>query len=192
MPTEQLVLPGQDGASTNIYTYDPNKAKQLLAQAGYPHGFTLPTLASPNGNLLAQAIAQYLRAIGVHLEITTDTSAAQYLTDMASGKFPTYLMGYGTKPVYLLGPGLFLPAAAQFNPFRTADPQIQSLYDQAAGAAPQRRSQLDQQIIGRLDQQAWFVPTTFGPVFMFHRSTVSGVQITRGRPTADPVEWTAA
>lgn len=192
MPTEQLVLPGQDGASTNIYTYDPNKAKQLLAQAGYPHGFTLPTLASPNGKLLAQAIAQYLRAIGVHLQITTDTSATQYLTDMASGKFPTYLMGYGTKPVYLLGPGLFLPTAAQFNPFRTADPQIQSLYDQAAGAAPQRRSQLDQQIIGRLDQQAWFVPTTFGPVFMFHRSTVSGVQITRGRPTADPVEWTAA
>ena len=43
----QYALPGQPGYDETLdekYPHDVAKAKQLLAEAGYPNGFTLPVL----------------------------------------------------------------------------------------------------------------------------------------------------
>jgi len=54
------------------YTYDPAKAKKLLAEAGYPNGFKVEFL-SPSGRYvmdkeIAEAVAKMLNAIGVQTE----------------------------------------------------------------------------------------------------------------------------
>jgi peptide/nickel transport system substrate-binding protein len=58
--------------SLGPYSYDPDLAMQLLADAGYPDGFTIgfacPTGAYVNFEEVCQAIAGYFEAVGITLD----------------------------------------------------------------------------------------------------------------------------
>lgn len=52
-----------------VFKYDPQKAKQLLAEAGYPNGFTtslmVPVGQIPAMRQVAEAVAEMLKAVGI-------------------------------------------------------------------------------------------------------------------------------
>ncbi len=75
--TNGVLPPTMPGFSKDVigYTYDPQKARQLLAQAGFPNGKGLPTLKLQLGNSqttgqVAEAVQQQWKEIGVNLELT--------------------------------------------------------------------------------------------------------------------------
>lgn len=77
VPAGQVVPDGYFGydPSIKVDAYDPTKAKKLLADAGYPDGFSLTFHASndryPNDSKVAQAIGQFFSRIGIKTEVAT-------------------------------------------------------------------------------------------------------------------------
>lgn len=161
-PTSQLIVPGGYGyeaSLTNAYPYDISKAKQLLAAAGYPHGFTMQIVTGEYGgmNLVAEALAQQWKQAGVNLQVTDYANSNQYYAAAFGAKFPAFMTVFGQIPTWVEGPSLFLPPAS-YNPFHTASAPLASLYAQESRSSGTQQSRLDQQIEAYLVNQAWFVP----------------------------------
>ncbi len=68
-PTSYTPLEEMPESVQELYRYNPEKAKQLLAEAGYPNGFKTKILCQPADVDLLSIVAAQWAKIGVELEI---------------------------------------------------------------------------------------------------------------------------
>ena len=146
---------GYDEALDGVYEYDPEKARELLADAGYPDGFEMAITIPPIHTALIQAIQGYFAEIGV--DVTINDSQANFFADVQKGATPAYTLQNAQLDLFSLAPNILFPGGLQ-NPFDSNDPEIDALYTEIASASPEDAAAIWQQINTILTDDAWFVP----------------------------------
>ncbi len=129
------VNPPSNNSELQPWPYDPDLARDLLAQAGYQAGFTttlrIPTGAYYQDVAIAEAIAGYLAKIGVTVEVEA-VDWSTYTGQLLSGDVtPLFLLGLNSR-----GNGLEdvknLSADFGFNPTGWRNFSFESTVEQAA------------------------------------------------------------
>jgi peptide/nickel transport system substrate-binding protein len=93
---------GQYGYSPDVapkYRYDPEKAKKLLAEAGYPNGLDVELLMAPNRYVndlqSSEAVAAMLSKVGIRTKLKP-TEYSVFWPRLRKGQNPFYYMGRGS------------------------------------------------------------------------------------------------
>jgi peptide/nickel transport system substrate-binding protein len=184
-PITQMAAPGWDSynaALEKMYPYNPAKAKQMLAAAGYPNGFTLPvvSLAAVGQDTLVNALQGQLAQVGVTVKPNITTNTGAYFQAMTSGTYPAATIAFGRLPAAFDYADLYGPTAA-FNPFKTASSQLTALDTRLNAASATAEPDIARQMQTLLVSQAWFVPVAATPLVVLYNSSVTGVNATSQR-----------
>jgi peptide/nickel transport system substrate-binding protein len=115
--------------------YDPELAKKLLAEAGYPNGFSIDFHVTNNRYIMDKeigvAIAQQLSKIGVRVNLMARPKEIHF-KDIRARKLDFYMMGWGEATfdtARLLGS--FLKTGAVWNGSELSDKKFDQMLEQA-------------------------------------------------------------
>jgi peptide/nickel transport system substrate-binding protein len=169
------------------YPYDPAKAKQLLAEAGYPSGFDAGELQPfPPYFSMGEAVGGYLGAVGIRTKLRTMERAA-------------FISAWGAKKlkgVCLCITGVYGNAASRMAEFVPSPgtyayggyPDVDALYRQQALETDRRkREALLHQI-----QQLLHERVRFAPIYEYIWPSGVGPQVAEpALMLIDPYPWSA-
>ncbi|MGC5247418.1 ABC transporter substrate-binding protein [Gordonia sp. DT219] len=148
--------------SNDFYDYDPAKARRLLAEAGYPNGFSMsvsyPT--SGSGNMqpgsMNQAMQADLARIGVHVNLKPIEWAAM-LTSFSSGRIPDEADAINISLTFIQEAfwNLLFATGSPTNIGRYSNPDVDALLAKSATVVdPGARSAVYAQVSGLLTRDA--------------------------------------
>lgn len=189
-PASQLVSPAMRGFSAGLAdrpAYDPDAARALLAEAGYPDGFSFG-LKCPNDRYLndeavCQAVTAMLAQVGLDAQLEA-MPVRGYWDRLRAEDFDMYLLGWSPGTFDAEHPIRFLAATPNpearlgswnFGGYSNARvdellPMIQSEIDDA-----KRQAMLDE-VTGILQAETAYVPLYVQPLVWGARDTVSLTQ----------------
>ena len=184
IPTDQTTVPGDDSynkALNSVYSYNVAKAKQLMAQAGYSHGFTMQVVDETDAfGTLEQALAGELSQIGITIQPIEETEFGAYVGALASGQYPAAMIGFGGQPASVMYNVLWGPMGT-FNAFKTDSSTLDALDQLYQTASPAEAPKIAQQMSKYIVDQAWFAPVLETPIAGFWKKSIAGVLVTTER-----------
>jgi len=191
--SEAATTDGDDAASNGYYSYDPAKAKALLAAAGYANGLTLAVVSQSYigtlGDPVVQAMAKYLAAVGVKLQVTRAAAAGQYLPKVQSGTFAgTGISESPLLPMYQFY-SYFLAPKAFFNQGGWSDPAIDKLWQEGSAADAATAASNWKAITDRTTAQALELPVFKANALWYASKKVGGVAFSGASGAPYPTEW---
>ncbi len=170
------------------YPYDPELARELLAEAGYPSGFSMDIWAmpvqrayNPNAQRMAELIQSDLARIGVSADIVSYEWNA-FRRRLARNEHDSVLIGWvadNADPDNFFRPILSCAAARSgSNRANWCDPEFDKLLVNAISETDQAaRKAIYQDIENYVLAQVPLVPIANSLRFQAHRSDIRGVEL---------------
>ncbi|HEY9630935.1 MAG TPA: ABC transporter substrate-binding protein [Coleofasciculaceae cyanobacterium] len=172
-------------ASLKEYEYSPDKAKKMLADAGYPNGFDLELWYMPvsrpyypTPKPIAEAFAADLGAIGIRVKLNTKDWAA-YLDDrLKAPGYQAYMLGwtgdYGDPDNFLYYH--FSPSGTKDIGDWKSDRVTQLLEDARQDSRETERAKMYAEVDKIIYEEAVRVPIVHSEPLLAQRANISGWQ----------------
>lgn len=164
------------------YDYDPERARELLAEAGYPDGFStelwyMPVSRPyyPAPQPIAETMASYLADVGIDAQLMTEDWTT-YLADYSTGKFPLYMLGWNAD---YADPDNFLTTFfgpdAQENQLAWDSPETAEALSRARQIAdPEERAELYATVVNNVAEDVPSIPMAHNRSLNAVRSNIDG------------------
>ncbi|WP_445503327.1 ABC transporter substrate-binding protein [Microvirga sp. G4-2] len=182
---DQFVAEGYMGHSKTVKPigYDPNAAKALLAEAGYPNGFQL-TLHGPSGRYVKdsevlQAVGQMLSRIGIKAQVEV-RPWSMYSDAYAAGEFSAFLGSWGVNTGETTNPAVALVATrnkdkgtGRYNGGGISDSEIDAVLARATSTLEQSaRLPLLEELSNLTFNRLWVLPMHYENVVLGAKKSV--------------------
>lgn len=174
VPTDQIFKPGTDGhlEGADAYPYDPEAARDLMAEAGYADGFDLTMPASASFAYLQPTIESQLGEIGIRVS-WDNIPSEQYLPSILRGDYAAGLFRYTQDSTWVDITRHVTPDAAM-NPLGTTTPEIATLLDTAQNAIDEDEAVAAYQAVAQyIYDEAWFLPVNLNVQVIAHDPAIT-------------------
>lgn len=139
----------------DTYPYDPEKARELLAEAGYEDGFELRMPSFVGLESTVAILTQQLADVGITLKAET-VPPANVVSDIASGKYPVaFFFLFQGEPWVAINQ--MISTEALYNPFDSTTPELQEIID-AVRTGGDESGELAKEVNRYVTENAWFAP----------------------------------
>ena len=179
--------PGYEKSLESYYRFDPAKAKQLLAEAGYPHGFTLamPSITAAFGSATYALIQAELANIGIKVDYT-DYQGPTIFTAILAPKYPATYFTLEEDPVPWQMAQFLLTKDATFNPFHSTNGTVAGYLSTMQTGSSAQAATAAKALNRYMVENAWFAPF-FRPQSSFVADSHTNVKVQAGN--AVPYLW---
>jgi peptide/nickel transport system substrate-binding protein len=188
-PTSQIFPPSSpsfDESLEDYYSYDLDKAKELMAEAGYADGFEVtmpraPAIPESHWTLYADQLAQ----IGITVNYE-EQAGAEFIPAILGGKYPMTWFTLQQDPTDYQLAQFQIAQAATWNTLHQSTPEVEAWITTMQTGTEDEAAEAGKALNAYIVENAWFAPM-YRPTAIFMSD--ANTQVTTQVGNAVPYLW---
>ena len=169
--------------------YDPERAQELLAEAGYEDGFELALVTNTDNRDadVSQILVEQWRAIGVDVSLQTfDNQPSEMFGGISDMQFNAVTFALNAQVAAFEA---LLTRESVFNPWGASDPAVEEAFQAWAVSPPEEVDAAAEAVGASINDLYWFVPVASVELFLVSQGVADlGTMSSEGQ--FDVLSWT--